>query len=256
MPTLRPEKFFDWVSRFSDSIQFIIFIVIAVSYFLSIKPLIENISFSSLAIASVLFLLTILIIIRIRKKYILYPRPQSDFKLLEKELVYKYLDEKHMKYIKRVKLKTLKEGLDRYPDRYSWTGSGKVQLKPSNSEQTIVKTVKKRVWQLYDVHFERPLNKGDVQEVEITWDLYDEKGTSVPFASMIVDESLDLLTMKIILPPNLTPQKASCIKTPSFGLSQPTSSFTKPFSRGEVEWTVKSPKLWYTYEIAWHLLGK
>jgi len=158
-----------------------------------------------------------------------------------------------MEYIKRIKLKALKAGLDRYTDKYHWTGSGKVQLTASIPGQRVVETIKRRVWQLYDVHFERPLNKGDIQETEVVWDLYDEKGTAVPFASTIVEEPLDLLKIKIILPTNLAPREASCTETPSFGLSRPTSSFSKPFRRGEVEWVVKSPRLWYTYEIAWHL---
>ena len=157
-----------------------------------------------------------------------------------------------MEYIKRTKLKALKGGLERYTDKYHWTGSGDIQLKTSIQSQRVMKTLKRNVWQLYDVYFGRPLNKGDIEEIEVIWKLYDEKGTAVPFASVTITEPLDLLKIKIILPTDLAPEQANCTVTPSFGYLTPISSFTRRFNRrGEVEWTKKKPKLWYTYEISW-----
>lgn len=162
-----------------------------------------------------------------------------------------------MRYTKGIRLKALKEGLDRHTDKYHWTGSGKVELSAPIPEQRVVQTVKRRVWQFYDVYFGRSLNKGDVEETDVIWELYDEKGAAIPFASTIIDEPLDLLKIKIILPVNLAPEQATCTITPSFGFSRPISSFTRRFNRrGELEWTIRIPKLWYTYEINWELRRK
>jgi len=254
------EDYFDWVSRIVSIIVLIGFITSFISYSLGYIPLMGE--FISLLVLTIVFFIVLFIVFiaGLKRKYILCPRPRSDFKLLEKEIAYKYLDEKHMEYTKRLRLKALRSGLDRYPDRYSWTGSGTVNLRTSIDNQDVKLTKRRNVWQLYDVYFGRPLNKGEEIEVKVIWNLYDEKSTALPFASSTVEEPLDLLKIKIILPDKLKPQYASCVTTLSLGgVKTPISSFEKPFNEkgeNEVEWIIKKPKLLHTYEISWEIKYK
>src|SRR5215213_9201293 len=62
--------------------------------------------------------LTILIYRRYSKFRPYYPRIDCDFEILELEIIYDHLDKNRMVYTKRKKLKALRNGLDRYFDRY------------------------------------------------------------------------------------------------------------------------------------------
>ncbi len=160
-----------------------------------------------------------------------------------------------MEHIKATRIKALRSGLDKYSDRYSWTGSGKINLIAPIDCQEVKETIRKNVWQLYDVYFGRPLKKGEEIEVKVVMDLYDEKGKALPFLSCTVEEPIDLLKMKVILPSNLRPSYANCITTLSMGgVKTPIDSFQKSFNEkgeGEVEWILEKPKILNTYEISW-----
>ena len=104
----------------------------------------------SFLILIVFFILILIISLWLNKKYVLRPRPQSDFKLLKKELIYEYQpDGKHIEHIKTTRIKALRNGLDKYSDRYSWTGSGIINLIAPIDCQEVKETIRKNVWQLY-----------------------------------------------------------------------------------------------------------
>jgi hypothetical protein len=50
-----------------------------------------------------------------------------------------------MTYKKIKLLHALKDGLDRYIDKYHWTGRGKIIVKSAINEQSVKETIKKNV---------------------------------------------------------------------------------------------------------------
>lgn len=182
----------------------------------------------------------------------MFPRIDSDFRVIRKELSYKYLDRTHMVYSKKVKLKALRNGLDEYHDRYAWSGSGKVELRSMVSSQRLVTGDKKNVWQLYVLKFPWTLKKGETIETEVNWDLEDTRNAAVPFASATVEEPTDCLVLSVSLPAALGVAEVTCEVSSGIGAKKPFSSELRKLDRhGEMIWEIRKPKLLYHYEIKW-----
>lgn len=203
------------------------------------------------------FFLIITIVILVRRKYILVPRPRSDFKLLKKEIIYEYFpDGKTMKYTRKIRLKSLRKDLVKYSDKYHWTGTGDIKLSTPIQGQRLVETGRSSIWKLFDVYFGRPLDNGEIENVEVVWDLFDKEGTAVDFASAAIEEPLEQLVIKVIIPQNLRPTHANCIESLLLGGFKTTVeshdlSFNK---KGEVEWIKNKPKLLHTFELSFPIL--
>lgn len=199
------------------------------------------------------FFLIILTVILMRRKYILVPRPRSDFKLLKKEIIYEYYpDGKTMKYTRKIRLKSLRKDLVKYSDKYHWTGTGDIKISTPIQGQWHAETGRSSLWKLFDVYFGRPLDKDEIENVEVVWDLFDKEGTAVDFASAAVEEPLDQLVIKVILPQNLRPTHANCVESLLLGGFKTTvESHERSFNKkGEVEWIKNKPKLLHTFELS------
>ncbi len=201
----------------------------------------------------------LLIIISIVVKYLLrkfkpdFPRISPDFEILETKVTYDHEAIDKMTYTKRKKLKALRNGLERYVDRYSWTGKGNINISSNKKSQTFTETERKSIYQFYEVRFDKVLSKGEEVEVTLTWDLEDLEHKAVPFVSMTIEEPTETLLFKVIFPK--TSVVTSIIKeiSPFIGAKQPFFSEKERINdyEREYEWTIKKPKLFYHYELRW-----
>jgi hypothetical protein len=183
-----------------------------------------------------------------------FPRLDFDFQVLEKEISYEYLDKTHMVYKKRNRIKALKNGLDTYRVKYRWTGRGGIDIKSGIPEQQIVETVRKNVWQVYEIRLQRSLKKGDIIETEAIWDLEDQAGRAVPFFSATIEEPTDLLRFNLSLNPALSVREVTCETSSGIGAGKPFDSFIKPLDKhSEIKWEIHSPRLLYYYEMKWSM---
>jgi hypothetical protein len=181
-----------------------------------------------------------------------FPRLDFDFTTLEREISYEYLDKTHMIYKKRTRIKSLKNGLDTYRDRYRWTGRGKIVIKTGIPEQKVVETARRNVWYLYEIRLQKTLKKGDSIDTEVIWELEDLENKAVPFFSATMEEPTDLLKLNLSLPTSFGVREVTCETSSSIGSRTPFDSFTMALNKhGEVSWEIKNPKLLYHYEIKW-----
>lgn len=182
-----------------------------------------------------------------------FPALDLDFRTLEREITYEYKSRNHMHYKKRVFLQALKNNLDRYIDKYSWTGKGTVDVKSSIKEHLYKEGIKKNVWQFYEIIFQKTLKKGETIETELFWHLYDKESKAVPFLSSTITEQTDLLILKLILPPNLSVKEV--ILEISCGIDASYRPFKTetllPYRNGRFKWIVKKPKILNYYEMRW-----
>ena len=189
---------------------------------------------------------------RISRFHPTFPRIDFDFQILEKEIYYEYRNKTHMMYRKRVSVKALKNGLDTYHDKYQWTGNGNVKISSAIKEQQFRKTIKKNVWQFYEIRFQKTLAKKESIETEIVWDLEDVNREAVPFFSATIEEPTDFLKLNLSLTPKLGVKEVTCEISSGIGAKKPFNSKTIPLDRnGRATWEIKKPKLLYHYEIKW-----
>lgn len=180
-----------------------------------------------------------------------YPRLDCDFEILELEIIYNHLSKTRMTYTKRKKLRALRNGLDRYIDRYRWTGMGNVQLKSNVKGQRIVEEERKSVWQFYAIRFNRNPSRGQEIPTEVFWELEDLQNAAVPFLSATMEEPTRKLILKVQLPANDNVEEVVMEVLPFMGAKTPFSSDTKKIEHNEYTWTVENPKLLYHYEMRW-----
>lgn len=207
-------------------------------------------------LTSVVFSIVLLILIaRYQKKYKkylpIYPPLEFDFEVLELEITYEHHEKNKMTYSKRKKLKALRNGLDRYQDKYLWTGKGNVTLKSKDKSQKVAATDRKNVWQNYEIRFPYMLNEGDIIETCPVWTLIDEENMAVPFMSSSIEEPTKNLKFVLKLPADV--KVASVVKEISSGLGarKPFSSVPDELKDSSVVWIEPEPKLLHHYELKW-----
>lgn len=149
-------------------------------------------------------------------------------------------------------MKSLKKNLIKYSDKYHWTGVGDIKLIPLIQGQKIIEIGESTIWKLYDVYFGRPIGLGEVIDVDVLWDLFDKEGKAVDFASAIIEEPLEQLIIKVIIPENLLPKHANCVESIILGGHKTTIYSQEIFfnKKGEVEWLINKPKLYHTFELS------
>ena len=179
-----------------------------------------------------------------------FPAIPCDFKILSETLHYRHLDATHMVHSKTLKVKALKNGLNGYPDRYTWTGDGRIEVKCPIRGQTFRETGSMTGWRCYTVDFGRTLRRGEECEVEVVFELEDLRGRAEPFLSTTVREPTDDLVLKVTLP--IDPGNAICEVRTDESMLVPVSTKQISFDRnGTAMWAIRKPQLLHNYEMRW-----
>lgn len=186
---------------------------------------------------------------------------KTDFKyvILKKQCTYQYRSFTTMEYRKRIKLKVVCKSIDRYYDKYNWTGCGKVVISSSNKDHKILITAKRDAFQQFEVYFGKSYKKGDIVEFCITYKFEDSERTSIPILSTTIVEPTNDLTLKVILPKSFGISKAFYEIFPCIDSRLPIDSGEFSFSdstvedptTSAVEWSISKPSMLLVYSIKW-----
>lgn len=175
-----------------------------------------------------------------------------DYLLVRKDVVYKRSDDGQVEYRRRFKLRALKNGLDRYTDKYHWTGSASGAPQAVTRGHTVFSTVRKNVWQFYEIRFPITLKRNQEIEAEVVWHFDDRDRAAVPFVSATIEEPTEHLTLSVTLPQAL--RIHSVIEECSSGIGAKTPFDSRPQvldSDGSRIYDVTDPQLFHHYEIKW-----
>lgn len=192
------------------------------------------------------------------------------YRIKEKVLLYQYLDDQQMRQVKKHRIQALQDGVSRFQDRYKWTGLGKCTLKLKTPGASLVDLSKpgdlQRVyastgpWDVYEVRFDPPLAAGEVHDVQVDWDLYDERRRALPFYSTTIDVPTDYLKMTVVLHKPPIAAKAMVFPAVAKTMVFPSTSGSEPVEVFDLEadpqtnticWEIANPKLGYRYLITW-----
>jgi hypothetical protein len=187
----------------------------------------------------------------------IYPPPQTkgEVELLLKEVVYQYFpDGQTMRQRKRFKIRVLRDGVDRFMDRYRWTGSGKCNIKSLTSGFNIANERKEEFWDYFDVTFPHPLRKNEEADFTIEWELFDVVTSAVPFLSTMIDYETKHLSMRVILPPNLAPKGAYCYEFANYIDTLPVSTQPTQWNAAtqSISYDGPRPKKYHKFLIRWY----
>lgn len=177
---------------------------------------------------------------------------EPDFHVLRKDIQVRFDSRTAGSYTRALNLRALKNHLDRYHDKYFWTGSATVAAQSIIPDHTFVPGRRKNIWHLYEIHFDRRLRKKDEIKTTIKWDLADPDKRMVPFVSAVIEEPTDELRIVLEIPASIRGSSAVLEVAHSIGARKPIDSQVKDFDeQGRVEFPVPNPKLLHVYEVSW-----
>jgi len=203
---------------------------------------------------TILICLFVIIFISIYKRYNRFipsfPKFDFNFLLLEYELTHIYVERYKLIHRRRYKIKALKNGLEAYTERFLWTG-GQFEIKNLNKSQQLILLGNENLFTKYQVKFNRTLKRGDIEEVELEWILYDEEKKALPFVSSPIKEPTELLIVNVEFPYSFKIKHVDCEVSYSHGSKIPISYSREKLQNGKFNWRVENPKLLYHYEVRW-----
>lgn len=189
---------------------------------------------------------------RFNRFYPRYGRLDFEFLIVKKEIHYIRTDDGRVTYTKRCRLRALKDGLDTYRDKYHWSGSNTATPETTIKGQTVYLTVRKNVWQFYEIRLQKTLNRGDELDVEVRWNLDDSDRNAVPFFSATIEEPTRCLVMHLALPKSLGIQHVTYEVSSSIGANRPFRSTEESLSHDcEITQKIDDPQLFHHYELKW-----
>lgn len=189
---------------------------------------------------------------RFSRFYPRFGRLDFDYSLVQKDIRYIRKEDGHIIYTKRCRLHALKDGLDTYRDKYHWTGTGASAPQSTIKGQTAYLTIRKNVWQFYEVRLQKTLNHGDELDVELRWDLEDADRKAVPFFSATIEEPTRCLTLHLSLPRSLGIKTVTYEVSSSIGASRPSRSSDEQLDNEcEITKNIDGPLLFHHYELKW-----
>lgn len=180
-----------------------------------------------------------------------FPTIDANFEILDLRILYDHREIDSMVYTKRKKLKALKDNLDRYADRYNWTGKGAVSPRSLRKSEKYYETERRSTWQYYELRFEKSVKKGEEVDVDVVWDLKDTERKAIPFMSTTIEEPTKKLSLKVKFPNNSDVDHVIKEISPFIGAKMPFSSVREATTEKEYEWIIDDPKLLFHYELRW-----
>lgn len=114
----------------------------------------------------------------------------------------------HSQIIK-IRLKATRPGVNLFENKYSWTGQGEEKLPIVLSKGHILMgSYGHRRWKYYYVYLGYELNRGEEVDVILKQELIDQVGTFEPYLAKTINESIESLKLRVLLPEKCSLTKA------------------------------------------------
>lgn len=181
---------------------------------------------------------------------------KTDFKyiFLRKECFYEYIDMHHIIYQKQIKLKVLCKNIDRYYDKYNWTGGEKPKISSANKDHTIVPTTKKDSFQQFEVHFGRNYRKGEIIDLHLTFELEDSENKANTAISSTILEPTKYLKLRVKISKDHREGAANAEIFPIIDSRIALEKCEKNFdNNGVIDWEISNPPMLLVYSIRWNM---
>ncbi len=242
-----------------ELIKYLLFIVLAGFTGLATHILVSNIKylipyaiFISIINAATIGLLGLSIYKRFSPIYNIYTKTDFKYIFLEKEYFYEYIDSNHIIYQKHLKLKVLCKNIDRYYDKYNWTGVDMPKISSANKDHTIILTTKRDSFQQFEVHFGKNYRKGEVVDLNLTFELEDIENKANTAISTTIVEPTKHLRLKIKISKDHRENVANAEIFPIIDSRIALDKYEKNFDNtGVIDWEIINPPMLLVYSLRW-----
>lgn len=186
-----------------------------------------------------------------RQTYVSYPFPGFSIRILEKRIRY-HVDEAGRLHFSRIlKIKALVDNVDRYVDKFVWTGGSSALPIPGIGVDEIRPLGTAGIWTFYDSSF-RSLRKGETLQIEATWPELEISG-SRPFVSTASDEPTDRIVFDLLIPARFRKDDSAMLEDMrSIESIHPfrTLDDQRFDNKGQLEWSFR-PNHYRHYRVRW-----
>lgn len=157
-----------------------------------------------LSVFAVVLVIGWAIMVAVRKHaliYVTYPPQGFHFKVLKKTIKYEVGDSGDLRFSRSVELKALTDAVDRFTDRFLWTGGTCGLPEPGMHVSDVRENRRTGIWTYYDAYFDRTLRRGEEITISNIWPVIANARVGRPFVSSGVEEPTDTLVFDIRIPP-------------------------------------------------------
>lgn len=180
--------------------------------------------------------------------------PNPHLRVLESKVTYAVLGSGCYRQTRRLRVRALQHGVERYKHKFIWTGQGQINCKsddPENSVEIIPESY--GPYQQCRLTFQTPLAKGQEYEFGYMLELKDVDHAAKPFLQTTVNDMVDSLTLRVQFPvPGFV---SSCVREIFLSSSSETPIWKEevalPASSSEAIWPISRPRLSYSYRLRW-----
>jgi hypothetical protein len=173
------------------------------------------------------------------------------------ERTYTVLGDRKYEYYRKVITQALETGADHYTIKFWWSGKGKTECRVSNPHQKIQLSKQPHGnFTVCRVTFERPLKKGETEEINFHINFLDEKGKPRSFLLHDTHDKIRKLVLKVRVPINDPTQAHTkqCFMSPVSEIPMweaKDQQFVIGSGYKEASWEIPRPRFGYRYQICW-----
>lgn len=208
--------------------------------------------FAVLLVGAGSLLIYFLLLIRLRAKRPVFDSIDSEYEFLEREYSMDFKSRTEAHYTRKYTIRALKNDVGVVREAYCWTGSDPVNISVTEGGALVANTGTRGPFQLFEVHLDSPLKKGETATVGISFELEDKQKKAKPFLSAVISEPTQLLRLRVRVYAGGWNVDAVGEESPSPTSRKNVSATKKRFDEdGRISWEVRKPRLMHTYELRW-----
>lgn len=152
----------------------------------------------------------------------------------------------------------LRDGVDRFKGRYTWTGAGRVRMKVFEPGHCFAgDPIPVGAWNCYEVIYGRALRAGEREKVVVEHAMEDSGGCFEPWLQKTVDRPIGHLRLVVVLPDNQLPTRGARYEYPEHTyITRDTAPsryepFEWPAHQPSATHDVPAPRTHHAYGIKW-----
>ncbi|MEW1707333.1 hypothetical protein AB0230_08835 [Microbacterium sp. NPDC089190] len=132
--------------------------------------------------------------------YVSYPEVKFATRVIKKHYTYAIGADNLMRFTRTLELEALSDNVDRYTDKFMWTGGESDIPRPGEGVVETRRLIKAGIWTYYDSMFDRVLRQGERITITTYWPPLANWAQSNPFVSTSAEEKTDLIEFTVRIP--------------------------------------------------------
>lgn len=187
--------------------------------------------------------------------YVSYPQPGFHVKIVGKRVAYEIKDDGALYYSRTIELEALVDHVDRYTDKFVWTGGASGLPKAGVGVAEVRPLTVAGIWTYYESMLDRSLRKGERTTIANHWPPLTNWAASSPFTSSSSEERTGTIEIEVRIPAtlrlndNVIIEEMRSIESPHPFLTQ-----ADKFENDRFVYSLK-PKPYRHYRVRWAWKG-